>query len=75
MESPAAGLHARSVGRRRRRRRRRAWFFGVAVVVIGGYYLLQNLGWLGWLNGHDALWPALLILLGVLMLIRRGRAW
>jgi hypothetical protein len=51
------------------------WYFGVALVVIGGYYLLQNLGWLGWLNGHDVLWPILVILLGVLMLVRRGRAW
>ena len=51
------------------------WFFGVALVVIGGYYLLQNLGWLGFLNGHDVLWPVLLILLGLLMLLRRGRTW
>ena len=51
------------------------WFFGVALVLIGGYYLLQNLGWLGFLNGHDVLWPILLILLGLLMLLRRGRTW
>src|SRR4030088_146604 len=49
------------------------WFWGAALVLIGAYYLLRNLGLLGWLNG-DVLWPSLLILLGVLMLIRRGRA-
>jgi hypothetical protein len=42
--------------------------------VIGGYYLLQNLGLLTWLKG-DVLWPILLILLGALMLIGRGRSW
>jgi hypothetical protein len=48
------------------------WFWGAALVLIGGYYLLQNLGLLNWVRG-DVLWPALLILLGVLMLISRGR--
>ena len=51
------------------------WFFGVALVVIGAYYLLQNLGWLGFLNGRDVLWPVLLIMLGLIMLFRRGRSW
>ena len=50
------------------------WFWGAALIVIGGYYLLQNLGLLSWVRG-DVLWPALLILLGVLMLISRGRSW
>jgi len=48
------------------------WFWGAALVLIGAYYLLQNLGLLDWLRG-DVLWPSLLILLGLLMLIRRGR--
>jgi hypothetical protein len=50
------------------------WFWGAALIVIGGYYLLQNLGLLSWVRG-DMLWPVLLILLGVLMLIGRGRYW
>jgi hypothetical protein len=41
-------------------------------VLIGVYYLLQNLGMLKGLKG-DVLWPTLLILLGVLLLVRRGR--
>jgi hypothetical protein len=50
------------------------WFWGAALVLIGAYYLLQNLGLLSWVRG-DVLWPSLLILLGVLMLINRGRNW
>ena len=42
------------------------------MVLIGAYYLLQNLGLLNWLRG-DVLWPSLVILLGVLLLLRRGR--
>lgn len=48
------------------------WFWGAALILIGAYYLLQNLGLLNWLRG-DVLWPSLLILLGVLFLVRRGR--
>ena len=48
------------------------WFWGAALILIGAYYLLQNLGLLNWLRG-DVLWPSLVILLGVLLLIRRGR--
>src|SRR5258708_15842654 len=50
------------------------WFWGGALVLIGAYYLLQNLGLLSWVRG-DVLWPTLLILLGVLMLLSRGRNW
>jgi hypothetical protein len=50
------------------------WFWGAALVLIGGYYLLQNLGLLSWLKG-DVLWPILIILLGVVLLLRRGRFW
>jgi Domain of unknown function (DUF5668) len=48
------------------------WFWGAALILIGGYFLLQNLGLLDWLRG-DVLWPALLILVGVALLIRRSR--
>ena len=50
------------------------WFWGGALVLIGAYYLLQNLGLLSWVRG-DVLWPSLLILLGVLLLLNRGRNW
>ncbi len=48
------------------------WFWGAALVVIGLYFLLSNLGLLSWLRG-DVLWPVLLILLGVALLLQRGR--
>lgn len=48
------------------------WFWGAALVVIGAYYLLSNLGLIGWLRG-DVLWPILLILLGVAILFNRLR--
>jgi hypothetical protein len=50
------------------------WFWGAGLVLIGVYYLLQNLGLLSWVRG-DVLWPTLLILLGVVLLIGRGRGW
>jgi cell wall-active antibiotic response 4TMS protein YvqF len=50
------------------------WFWGVALVLIGVYYLLSNLGLLTWLRS-DILWPILIILLGVMLLVRRGRGW
>lgn len=50
------------------------WYWGVALILIGGYYLLYNMGLLTWLSG-DVLWPVLLIVLGVFLLVRRGRGW
>ena len=51
-----------------------SWFWAAALIVIGAYYLLKNLGLLNWLHG-DVIWPILLIVLGVLLLLRRGRGW
>jgi hypothetical protein len=51
-----------------------SWFWGAALVLIGGYYLLTNLGLLTWLRG-DVLWPALIILLGIVILVERARGW
>src|SRR5579872_5670914 len=42
------------------------------LVLIGVYYLLSNLGLLKWLHG-DVFWPSVLIVLGVVLLLRRGR--
>ena len=40
--------------------------------MIGGYYLMANLGLFSWVRG-DLIWPALLIVLGVLVLVGRFR--
>lgn len=48
------------------------WFWPAALILAGLYYLLYNLGLLDRLRG-DVLWPSLLILLGVVLLLRRGR--
>ena len=51
---------------------RREYFWPLALVVLGVYFLLNNLGWLGWLRPEIA-WPVVLILLGGWLLIRRAR--
>lgn len=50
------------------------WFWGAVLVVFGVYFLLSNLGLLGWLRG-DIVWPVILILFGVFLIARRGRWW
>ena len=50
------------------------WFWGAVLVVFGVYFLLNNLGLLGWLRG-DIVWPVILILFGVFLIARRGRWW
>jgi hypothetical protein len=50
------------------------WFWGAVLVVLGLYFLLNNLGLLGWLRG-DVVWPVLLILFGVALIVGRGRWW
>ena len=47
---------------------------GLVLIVLGGIFLLQSLGhrWLWWLN-LDVLWPALLVLAGLVLLVRRSR--
>jgi len=49
-----------------------SWWWGAALILIGAWSLLQNLGLLRWLRG-DILWPSLLIVLGVVILVGRGR--
>jgi phage shock protein C len=43
---------------------------GIILIVLGAYFLLTNLGVLGNLR-WDLFWPAVLIALGVLLLVRR----
>jgi len=46
-------------------------FWGVALVLIGVYYLLKNVGLLGFLH-EDILWPVLLIAFGIFLIVRRS---
>src|SRR5207245_638472 len=84
MAPPAARLLARAAISRRLVW---AWPMGRPVELVGRpmvlgsgaarhrrYYLLRNLGLINWISG-DVLWPLLLILLGVWLLVRRGRGW
>jgi cell wall-active antibiotic response 4TMS protein YvqF len=49
-------------------------FLAVALVVLGAYFLLRNLGLISWFK-EDILWPAVLIALGLLLLLRQGTWW
>jgi cell wall-active antibiotic response 4TMS protein YvqF len=41
------------------------------LIVLGAYFLLRNLGLLGWLRS-DIFWPLVIIALGVWLIVRRG---
>jgi hypothetical protein len=51
---------------------RREYFWPLVLVLLGVYFLLNNLGLLGWLRPEIA-WPVLLILFGGWLIIRRAR--
>lgn len=51
---------------------RREYFWPAVLVVLGVYFLLNNLGWLGWLR-PEIVWPVVLIALGVWLIVRRSR--
>jgi uncharacterized membrane protein HdeD (DUF308 family) len=53
-----------------RRKRRRSVVIGVVLVVVGGLALGYNFDLFEWLD-WGKFWPALLILLGVLLIARR----
>ena len=66
-----SGLHVSGVGAGNDgRKRRRSVVIGVVLVVIGGLALGYNLDLFEWLD-WGKFWPALLILLGVLLIVRR----
>jgi Domain of unknown function (DUF5668) len=46
-------------------------FWPAVLVVVGVYFLLHNLGLLGWLRA-DIVGPVVLIALGVWLIFRRG---
>jgi phage shock protein PspC (stress-responsive transcriptional regulator) len=45
---------------------------GLFLILLGAYFLLQNLGWLGWLDG-GTFWALLIIGAGVLLISRSMR--
>jgi len=51
---------------------RREYFWPVVLVVLGVYFLLNNLGLLGWLR-QDIVWPVVLIGIAVWLIVRRKR--
>ena len=48
------------------------YFWPIVLVVLGVYFLLNNLGKLGWLE-PKIVWPVVLIAIGVWLLLRRAR--
>ncbi len=70
-EASTAGESYQPAGRGEdSRKRRRNMAIGVVLVVIGGLALGYNLDLFEWLD-WGKFWPALLILLGVLLIVRR----
>ena len=70
-EASTAGESYQAAGRAEEsRKRRRSAVIGVVLVVIGGLALGYNLDLFEWLD-WGKFWPALLILLGVLLIVRR----
>ena len=65
-ESNSAAGHNDADGRKRRR----SVVIGAVLVVVGGLALGYNLDMFEWLD-WGKFWPALLILLGVLLIVRR----
>ncbi|OGO69558.1 MAG: hypothetical protein A2Z37_15615 [Chloroflexi bacterium RBG_19FT_COMBO_62_14] len=57
-----------------RREQQTGLYLGVALLVLGGVFLLRNLGvsWMRWFDS-ELIWPALLILAGAWILVRRAR--
>jgi Domain of unknown function (DUF5668) len=51
---------------------RRDYFWPAVLVVAGVYFLLNNLGWLGWMRPEIA-WPIVLIAFGVWLIVRRAK--
>lgn len=48
---------------------------GVVLIGLGAFFLLQNLNvwWLGWVS-TKLFWPGVLIAIGLVLLLRRGKA-
>ena len=46
-------------------------FWPAVLIILGIYFLLNNLGWLGWLRA-GIFWPLVLIAIGAWLIFRRG---
>lgn len=46
---------------------------GALLVIFGGYFLLQEIGVIGWI-GSGVFWPSVLILGGVYLLVKRSES-
>lgn len=51
---------------------RHQYFWPAVLIVLGVYFLLNNLGFLWWLE-PKIVWPVVVIALGVWLLVRRSR--
>jgi phage shock protein PspC (stress-responsive transcriptional regulator) len=58
---------------RARRRRHNHEFAGLVLIGLGLLFIAGNLGWFYWFS-WGAFWPLILVVLGVAILIGRGRA-
>jgi phage shock protein PspC (stress-responsive transcriptional regulator) len=45
---------------------------GIGLVLLGLFLLVDRLGWFWWLS-RDIIWPLLIVLVGLWMILRRGR--
>jgi hypothetical protein len=67
----ASGPPLAAAPARRTPSRRRGGIGGWILILLGAFFLANNLGLLEWLEWSLA-WPALLIIIGIAMILRRS---